>query len=107
MKVTQLIPGVFGDTLLDVTPPRRDELKTSEDFQRELESGRYSREEILRDFKIDDATREEWSNRFAFPKAVGIAQTGLLSRRRDYFWSRAKVLAWRHEIQELATRLPK
>jgi len=48
MKVTQLIPGVFGDTLLDVTPPRPNELKTSEDFQRELESDRYSREEILR-----------------------------------------------------------
>ncbi len=86
MKVTQLIRGDFGDTLLDVTPPRPGELKTSEDFRRDLENDRYPRAEILRDFRITAAELEDLINRRGFPRAVSNAG-----------WSRSKVGEWRQE----------
>jgi hypothetical protein len=101
----QIIPGVYGDSI--ITPDRGSRSEpTARDRKDALDADRVSTTELTTTYHVTAAELEQWVGKFGFPKPTTCAfRRSLFSVSREPLYSRSAIAAWQREILSIAARL--
>jgi hypothetical protein len=77
--------------LIDMTPPRPNELKTADDFAREYRADQISRTALKVELNVDDETFKLLGSKYAMPAPIRFV-------RGEPIYSRTQIAVWRNEF---------